>query len=191
MSTHANIQSDQDKSQDDAEVEFIADEEESTPELQKKITKWKEDLQRCDMEKKEYLEGWQRAKADHINYKNEEGKRLEDMARFISAGLIEEFLPVLDSFDLALGHKLPESAEKGILLIRSQLDDIFKKRGIIEIEVKSGDDLNPERHESIGEIDSDKPAGTVAEVVQRGYIFRDRVLRPARVRLSKGSSNLN
>lgn len=188
MSTHANIQSNEDKSQDSAEVEFIADEEENTPEFHKKITKWKEDLQHCEMEKKEYLEGWQRAKADHINYKNEEGKRLEDMARFISSGLIEEFLPVLDSFDLALGHKLTESAEKGILLIRSQLEDILKKRGIKEIEVQLGDDLNPERHESIGEVESDKPVGTVAEVVQRGYTFRDRVLRPARVRLSKPRS---
>jgi len=173
------------------ELEFVPDEEGDTPELQQKIKKIKTDLKKCGAERKEYLEGWQRAKADFINYKNDEGKRLEDMARFITAGLIQEFLPVLDSFDLAL-HSLqlslsgsPQQENKGILLVYAQLMGVLKKRGLEEIAVREGEEFNPEKHESIGETESSHPAGNIAETVQKGYTSRGRVLRPARVRIAK------
>jgi len=168
------------------EVEVIPEEEGQQPDIQKTLKKLREDLKKCEMERKEYLEGWQRAKADFINYKNEEGKRFEDMARFVTGGLIQELLPVLDSFDLALGHGLPKEVERGVLLIRSQFEDILKKRGLETIKIELGEEFNPEKHESIGEVESTIPQGRVAEVVQRGYLFRERVLRPARVIISKG-----
>lgn len=171
------------------DLELIPDEEGDIPDLQKKVKKIKEKLEVCEKDKKDYLEGWQRAKADHINYKNDEGKRFEDMARFVTAGLVQEILPVLDSFDLAFSHGLPPEIEKGILLIRSQFEDILKKRGLTEIGVRIGEEFNPERHESVGEIDSDVPAGAVAEEIQKGYFFREKVLRPVRVRISKGEKN--
>lgn len=167
------------------EIELIPDEEGDFPDLRQKIKKSKEKLAICEKERKEYLEGWQRAKADHINYRNDEGKRFEDMARFVTAGLIQEVLPVLDSFELALGHGIAPDVEKGILLIRSQFEDILKRRGLEQISVATGEEFNPEKHESIGEIESEVLPGKIAEVVQRGYIFRERVLRPARVRISK------
>ena len=167
------------------EVEFIADEDGDLPDLQKKIKKLKEDQKKCEAERKTNLEGWQRAKADFINYRNDEGRRFEDMARFVTTGLIQEVLPVLDSFDLALGHNLPKDTERGVLLIRSQFEDILKKRGLEEIKVGVGEKFNPEKHESIGEVESEKPVGKIAEVVQRGYFLRGKVLRPTRVRLSK------
>ena len=167
-------------------IEFVPDEEGALPDIQKKVKKVKEDLKKCETERKEYLEGWQRAKADHINYKNDEGTRMEAMERFIAAGHVTDVLPALDSFDLALGHAMPQEVERGVLLIRSQFEDVLKKRGLTEIEVKVGDEFNPEKHESIGEVESGAAAGAIAEVVQRGYFFRERVLRPARVRLSKG-----
>jgi len=170
----------------DNEVELIEDMETVGPDFQVKIKKVKEELKKCEAEKKEYLDGWQRAKADYINFKNGEGKRMEDMARFLTSGLIQEILPVLDSFDLALGHGLQPELEKGVLLIKSQFEDVLKRRGLAEIKVEAGEDFNPEKHESVGEVESESPAGTIAETVQRGYMFREKVLRPARVRLSKG-----
>ncbi len=172
--------------EENSELELVPDTEGAPPDIQKKLKKLREDLKKCEAERKEYLDGWQRAKADHINYRKDEGKRFEDMAQFVSAGLIQEVLPVLDSFDLALGHGVSKEVERGVLLIRSQFEDILKKRGLDEIEIKEGDEFNPERHESIGEMESGVPEGKVAEVVQRGYLFRERVLRPARVRISKG-----
>lgn len=166
-------------------IELVPDEEHTLPDIQKKLKQEKEKLQKCEAERKEYLDGWQRAKADHINYKNEEGRRMEDMARFMTAGLTQELLPVLDSFDLALGHGMPPDLERGILLIRSQFEDILRKRGVSQIKVKPGDIFDPEHHEAVGEIEGEHPPGTIAEEVQRGYMLRERVLRPVRVRLSK------
>ncbi len=170
------------------DIELIPDEEGELPDLQKKLKKLKDDLRKCGDEKKEYLDGWQRAKADFINYRNDEGKRMEDMARFVTTGLIQDILPVLDSFELA--HLNFESQnlgglERGVLLIRSQFGDILKKRGLEQIKVETGEKFDPEKHESIGEVESDKEEGTIAEEVQKGYTLRGRVLRPARVRLAK------
>ena len=171
---------------DTQDVEFVEDREASLPDIKKKIADLKEKLAAADKERREYLEGWQRAKADHINYKKDEAKRLEDIARFASGSLIQDILPVLDSFDLALPHAMTHETEKGVLLIRSQLMDVLKKRGLEEIAVKSGDEFEPERHESIGAIESDLPVGVIAEEVQKGYTLHERVLRPSSVRLSKG-----
>ncbi len=146
------------------------------------------DLAQCEQERKDYLEGWQRAKADHINYKKDEAKRLEDMARFILSGFIQDVLPVLDSFELAIRNmptNLDKGNEQGILLIRTQLLDILKRRGLKSIEVKPGEKFNPEQHESVGEIEAELPPGTVAEEIQKGFILRDRVIRPSRVRIVK------
>lgn len=148
-------------------------------------------LAQCEKEKQEYLAGWQRAKADHINYRKDEARRFEDMARFVTAGLIQDVLPVLDSFDLAFrSFQLPASGfqpndERGMLLIRSQLLDLLKKRGLEEIKVSAGDTFDPEMHESIGEMESTYSAGSITEEVQKGYYFQNKVLRPVRVRLSK------
>lgn len=167
------------------DTELVTDDEGGVSDIGEKLKKLKETLKICEKEKREYLEGWQRAKADFINFRNDEAKRFEDMARFVTVELIREFLPVLDSFDLSINHGLPSEVERGILLIRSQFEEILKRRGLGQIAVSSGEQFNPEKHESIGEVESEKPEGTIAEVVQRGYIFREKVLRPVRVRIAK------
>lgn len=170
----------------DHDMEFIPDEEGELPDLQKKIKKLKDDLKTCDVERKEYLDGWQRAKADYINYKKDDGKRFEDIIRFSAAAMIEDILPVLDSFELALRDE-KEKNNQGFLLIRSQLFDVLKKKGLEIIEARAGDPFNPQKHESIGEmeIENEYPAGTVAQVVQMGYSLAGRIIRPARVKLIK------
>lgn len=170
------------------DVELVPDEEGAVWDPETRIQKLKAHLARADGERKEYLDGWQRAKAELINYKKDEGKRLEEMIRFASADFIEDILPVLDSFDLAVAAGASDSAAHGIVLIRSQLENILKKRGVTEIAVRPGDPFNPEQHESIGETASEYPAGGIAEVSQNGYVLSGRVIRPARVKLSKGQN---
>ena len=196
------------------DIELVLDEDGLAPQIAGKIQKVKDELKKIAAERREYLEGWQRAKADYINFKKDEGKRFEDMARFLTSSIVEEFLPVLDSFDLALQHGVPKEVdpvrgrpaegsatstlgrsasngvEKGIMLIRSQFEDVLRKRGVEEIRVKAGDLFDPAKHESIGEIDSEHPPGSIADVVQKGYMFRERVMRPARVRLAKAIGSL-
>ena len=150
-----------------------------------------DELSQCKAQAQEYLNGWQRAKADFVNYKNDEARRLEDTARFMTRSLMQDLLPLLDSFELALKHFGAEKTageseqEKGMLLIRSQMMDILKKRGLAAIAVTIGEPFNPEKHEALGEMEADVPSGSIAEEIQKGYMLQGRVLRPARVRVAK------
>lgn len=144
---------------------------------------------RTEVEKQrdEYLAGWQRAKADFINYRKEEMKHLEEVAQYGNQGLILDLISVLDNFDLGL-RALEKNGpvEKGVYLIRTQIEDILKKRGLAKIEVKEGEALDPGVAEALSEVPSEKPPGTVVEVIESGYRLHERVLRPARVIVSKG-----
>lgn len=144
-----------------------------------------DELAHCLAAAQEYLNGWQRAKADFVNYKNDEGRRLEDTARFMARSMMQDMLPVLDSFDLALKSYGNEDQQKGILLIRSQLTDALKKRGLEIIFVTPGESFNPEKHEALDAIEAEYPPGSIVEEIQKGYLLQGRVLRPSRVRISK------
>lgn len=135
----------------------------------------------------EYLAGWQRAKADFINYKKEEYRRLEELARYGSEELIRDLVTVLDNFDLGLrALEKGGPAEKGVYLIRTQLEDILKKRGVAKIALAPGDPFDPAVAEALAEVATDaQPPGAVVEVIEPGYRLHDKVLRPARVLVSK------
>lgn len=165
------------------ELEIV--DEEGSDAAKQKMDKYKKALEECRKEKAEYLDGWQRAKAEFINYKKDEAKRFEEMARYAAEDIVQDILPILDNFQLALSYELPQNTEKGILMIKTQMEDLLKKRGIVPIEVRPGDMFDSGLHESIGEKESGSPEGTVAEEVQRGYLMHGRVIRPSRVRLSK------
>jgi len=146
----------------------------------------KEQITEVTAQRDEYLAGWQRAKADFINYKKEEVQRIQETARYGSADLIKDLVSVMDNFDLAL-RTLEKAGpvEKGIYLIRTQIEDILKKRGLEKIDIKEGDMFDPATAEALAEIPSDKPAGAVVEVIEQGYRLHEKVLRPARVIVSK------
>jgi len=167
------------------EIEMVPDDEaENGADPLARILKLKEELKRVEAERREYLDGWQRAKADLANYKRDEGKRFEEFARFANADLIADIVHVLDSFDLALRHEVPKEVERGIVLIRSQLEDALRKRGLEVIHAK-GEQFDPSLHESVGEVESKEPEGTVVEELQKGYRLAGKVIRPARVKVSK------
>lgn len=145
-----------------------------------------EALAACEKARDEYLEGWKRAKADFINYKNEEVARAEALARFANEVILADLLHVLDSFSLAHAT-IPEGdpAKKGMELIEGQLGDVMRRHGVERVGVKPGDAFNPARHEAVGEIEAGVPPGTVAEEINAGYLLRGKIIRPARVKLSK------
>jgi len=145
-------------------------------------------LAETEKQRDEYLAGWQRAKADFINYKKEEMKHLEEVARYGSVDLIKDLISVLDNFDLgirALEKQGP--VEKGVYLIRTQIEDILKKRGLVKIEMKEGDAFDTNIAEALSEIPSDKPHGTIVEIIEPGYRLHEKVIRAARVIVSKGN----
>jgi molecular chaperone GrpE len=136
-------------------------------------------------ERDEYLDGWKRAKADFINYKKDEAARLEQFVKFSNESLISELVIVLDSFDLSLAvlGKDPE-AVKGVTLIKNQMEDLLRKYGLEKINLKAGDAYDPGKAEAVGEMESQGPPGTIAEVVGAGYALHGKVIRPARVKLA-------
>ncbi|HXF44356.1 MAG TPA: nucleotide exchange factor GrpE [Candidatus Paceibacterota bacterium] len=144
------------------------------------------DLEKCQRERDEYLAGWQRAKADFSNYKKEEAQRFADFAKISQEALVAELIAVLDSFELGLAVSGSDSAsEKGMLLIKNQLEDTLKKYGLEKINVEIGKPFDPKLQEAIAEVESERPPGTVVEVAGTGYLLGGRVLRPAKVKLSK------
>lgn len=166
----------------DTDVEMVPDEESGNGEAAAKLKKLREELQKCETGKREYLEGWQRAKADLINYKKDESRRFDEFLKFAAEGLIAEIVPALDSFDLALQHGMPKDVEKGIVMIRSQLEDVLRRRGL-EVLQPIGQKFDPAFHESLGEVETEGEEGSVAEVLQPGYLLQGKLLRPARVKL--------
>ena len=172
---------------DKNKVEYILEEEEDG--MEKKIKKIKKQLKACQKEKEEYLAGWQRAKADLINYKKEQEQKISDYYKFANQGLIAEILMVLDSFEGALKHSKdgPKTAsqfgQEAIEQLYNQLKNILKNQGLEEIKAK-GEKFNPELHESMGEIKGKKP-GFIVEEVQKGYKLNNKVIRPSRVKISK------
>ncbi len=144
------------------------------------------ELEKAQKERDEYLAGWQRAKADFLNYKKEENGRLEDVARYGNLELMMEFITIIDNFDLGL-RALEKSGpvEKGVYMIRAQMEDVLRRHGVLKINIKPGDKFDPSVSEAIAEVESDLPEGSVVEEIEAGYKIYDKVLRPARVKVAK------
>ena len=149
----------------------------------------KEKLKKCEGFKNEYLNGWQRAKADFLNYKKSETERIGEILKFSTEELIFKILPILDNFNL-VEKKLPRELKdnehiKGILQIKKQLKEILKNQGIEEIKTIN-EKFDPNFHEVIEEVKKEGcEAGIVVEEVRRGYILHNKVIRPAGVKVSK------
>jgi molecular chaperone GrpE len=154
----------------------------------KKDNNSKEDkLAKLEQEKEEYLNGWKRAKADLINYKKEEAERLENFAKFSNEVLMTELLVILDSFELGLSVVAEnDPARKGMELIKSQLEEALRKNGLERIRVKRGEPFDTKEMEAVSETSSGEPPGAVAEEVSGGYKLHGKVIRPVRVKVSKG-----
>src|SRR3990172_9882980 len=116
------------------------------------------DLEKLKKESEEYLNGWKRAKADLINYQKDEEKRAGEFVKIANAALILDLIPAFDSFDLA-GATMEKgsAAEKGFLMIKSQLLEGVKKYGLEKIKIVPGAPFDPLSHESVGEIESSYP----------------------------------
>lgn len=161
----------------------------SEEDLKKEIEDLKNKLKEFENLKNEYLAGWQRARADLLNYKKEELERVGNLIRYASEGILLNILPILDNFEIA-EKNLPEELKnneniKGFLLIKKQLIDFLKTQGIEEIDVL-GKKFDPAFCEVVEEVETnEKETGTVVEEIQKGYKINGRVLRPAKVKVAK------
>ncbi len=144
-------------------------------------------LAACEKMRDEYLDGWKRAKADFVNYQKDEAARAETLAKFANEVILSDLLHVLDSFDLGLATvDEKDPARKGMELIRGQLEEALRRHGVERVQVKPGDAFDPARHEAVGEAVSGVPPGAIAEEMGAGYLLHGKLVRPVRVKLSKG-----
>jgi len=154
---------------------------EGQEELNKKIGE-------LEKQKNEYLAGWQRARADFLNYKKEEMERVKGFLEYANEEFILKLMPILDNFTEA-EKSIPEDKKddylKGISQIKKQFEDFLKAQGLEEIKT-IGEKFNPSVHEVVGEIETkDGVQGTIIEEVQKGYKISGRLLRPAKVKIVK------
>jgi len=149
-------------------------------------TKKKDELKKLKDERDEYLDGWKRAKADLINYKKDELKRLEQIVSFANEDMIGDIISVLDSFELALASMEKDNpAEKGVYMIKGKLEDVLRRRGVSKIEAKVGEKFDPNFHEAVSTTDGDGEPDTIAEEMETGYILNGKVIRASKVKVYK------
>lgn len=127
-----------------------------------------------------------RTLAEFENLRKRSEREKKDLRRIALADLAREFLPVVDSFESALAHATADDLEsdlgQGVLLIHRQLSDLWRKRGLREIDTTGG--FDPNEHEAVATEVSTKPANTVLEVLRKGYTLDGRLIRPALVKVA-------
>ncbi|MCH8741836.1 nucleotide exchange factor GrpE [Patescibacteria group bacterium] len=167
----------------------------------KEIDILKQEFKESEKQKDEYLAGWQRSRADFLNYKKEEAERIGEILKYATTDFIFEILPILASFEKAekeirsmktsVSSVEPyeetkiEDLMKGFLQIKTQLQNFLKNHGLEEIK-SLGEKFDPNFHEIIEEVETkNKESGIIIEEIQKGYKIKNRLLRPAKVKISK------
>ena len=145
-------------------------------------------LQECE---EKYL----RAYAEFENMKKRLEKEKIQAIEYSLEKFAQDLLPVLDSLDMALAavskdnlnaEEAVEELKKGIQLTIEQFIKALKKNGIEVIEIEEGTEFNPHLHEAILQVeDAQKAAGEIVQMIQKGYKYKERILRPAKVSVAK------
>lgn len=181
------------KLQDDTDIVIEAEtDSDNLKDPAEAVKKLKEQLKSCQKERQEFLDGWQRAKADFINAKKREEDERGEFVKFSKKELLKELLPALDSFHTAFGNK--EVWEKvdlnwrmGVQYIYSQFIAVLERHGISLVDPKVGEPFDPQKHASIGTVSvpEKEKDHTIIEVVQKGYALHGKILEPAKVKVGE------
>jgi len=146
-------------------------------------------LQEAEQKIQENMDGWQRARADYANLQKEHSAQIENLKSYIVGGFIEDLLPVLDSFSMAMSNKevwekVDQNWRMGIEYILKQFNDTLAKYNVEEIQTTQGDMFNPELHQAMDSIETDdkEKDGTVESVIQKGYKMNTTIIRSVQVK---------
>ncbi len=164
-------------------------EKKKTQEEKKREEKNKNSLiEKLERERDEYLEGWKRARADYMNYKKNEKARAAKIKKREKEKFIKEILEVIDNFELAEDN-IPEEKKgddciQGFLKIKKQLMNILKNYGLEAVD-SIGEKFDPNLHEAVVMVESEKESGTIISEIKKGYLLNGELLRPAKVKVAK------
>lgn len=170
----------------DEEINFEPEEElGDVGAAQAKLKKLKDELAEVKAQRQEYLDGWQRCKADSVNARKETLATAERLGEKAKEGLIEDIIPALDGFDMAASSPAWQTIDagwrSGIEHIRNQLLDVLSRHGVERFGAV-GEPIDHMMHEAIEEReDIAGDSGTVAKILRYGYKIGGKIVRPAQV----------
>lgn len=128
-----------------------------------------------------------RLQADFVNYRNRMNKEKDNSIAYGTEIIVVELLPVIDNFNRALEaeESKEDSFYQGIKMIEKQLVDVLEKNSVVEIEALANE-FDPNFHHAVVMEESDEyDSNIVIEVLQKGYLLKDKVIRPSMVKVSK------
>lgn len=157
--------------------------------FQAEIESLKQELENTRSKSEEYLDGWQRSRAEFANYKKRVEREQATIYQTTSTTIIKRYLEVLDDLERALNNRPQEGEGKiwaeGIELIFRKFLSILENEGVVVMKAQ-GEQFDPNLHEAISsEENDDFDSGQIIEVVKQGYTQGERVLRPALVRVAR------
>lgn len=163
---------------------FIGKKEE-VEQLKKELETLKKEIEEMKSKNKEYLSGWQRAKADYINREREIERERSEWLEFAAIGLVLKILPIYESLNNSLNHKAEnQDFIKGIEQIKKQFDEFLKNLGVEKIKTV-GEKFNPEFHEAVSKESTNSKEqitnNIITEEVSPGYALNGRVIKVAKV----------
>ena len=163
-------------------LEAVLEEEERTAiaSVQEKLRSARKDL---DDLKDRHL----RKLAEFDNMRKRGEREKSEYFRFALGNFLLDLFPISDSFDRALAHAPAEALKtdfgQGVAMIRKQIDELWKKYGVTEVETSGT--FDPNVHEAVAtEPTDEKPKDSILEVLRKGYFLNDRLLRPALVKVA-------
>ncbi|HZM71200.1 MAG TPA: nucleotide exchange factor GrpE [Candidatus Cryosericum sp.] len=145
------------------------------------------DLEEAVREKERYHDLWLRQQAEFDNFKKRADRDLERQRANAAADVFRRLLPVLDNLERALENSAGDDPlRQGVSLIHQQMLDTLAKEGLETIAAK-GERFDPSRHEAVEMVDAEgREEGVILEVVRKGFMHKDRLIRPALVKVSSG-----
>ncbi|USG63881.1 nucleotide exchange factor GrpE [Brevibacillus ruminantium] len=149
---------------------------------------WQQQAERYKAQAEELNNRLLRAMADMENMRRRLRKEQEDLAKYASQKVVEELLPVLDNFERALSADKEtmtvDSLLTGVDMVYRQMVQVFEKEGLAPIQA-TGHPFDPHVHQAVMQVsEPDQESGVVVEEFQKGYLFKDRVIRPAMVKVN-------
>ena len=143
-------------------------------------------LRQAESKSQEHYEAWLRAKAEVENVRKRAQIDIANAHKYALEAFAGSLLPVKDSLEatLAAENAALDALRSGVELTLKQLNSVFEKANLKEID-PAGEKFDPHRHEAISLLPSEKEPSTVINVLQKGYLLHDRVIRPALVTVAK------
>ncbi|MCK8826969.1 nucleotide exchange factor GrpE [Natroniella acetigena] len=174
---------------EDETAEEEVDSKDVIKSLEEEIKELEEEVTSAKEEKEKYLKRVKRLKADFSNYKKRMTKEQEKIVSNANKELILDLLPVIDNFERALvsSKNSDDSSDvlQGVEMIYKQLLKVLTTNDIEEIEA-IGEEFDPNYHEAVGRVESEEyDSGIVVDEMQKGYLFKGALLRPAMVRVAE------